>query len=286
MLPLALAGIAGVQAISGYMSAKAAGAQARAAAQYNAQQSMASGLANATNTEHFAEYNANTVLSSANTNSEIIRKVANHNAKVQTMVAEYNTSLLEGTIGQVLSDAELDLNQFTKGRMQQIGHQTAVYAASGIMLGDGQSLDTAIIDARTELDMDRLIMSRNVEATVGKLKDEQAKGTWQGQVAAQQLMFEGEVNAFNTLNDATTKANTIIKQGYYDASNQRYGATVNANSSLYTGAQQSAQMDTKANQALLDGMFKGASVYTSGSSTTSPVASSTDLQFNFGAGAP
>lgn len=257
-----VATVIGAQALVGFLNGRSAAAQAEAAASYNAQQSMATGIGNAANTEAFAIYNAGEVMRSANTNYDLIGKVAEHNAKVQYEITDYNSSLLDDEIARVWNDADLSMAQLSRQGLQKVGHQIATYAASGVMIGDGQSLDQAILDSQTQLDMDMSILRHNAEVSVGKLRDEQAKGEWQGRVAAQQIMYEGQVKQFDVMNNAFSQSSTIVKQGYYEGNTQRYNAGVQANSTLYNGAIESSRYKAAATQALVDGLFKYASVST------------------------
>jgi hypothetical protein len=263
MIPVMVA-ITAAQAISGFMGARSAAKQAQETAAYNAAQTMAVGMANADNTENFAEFNADRVNADAKLNVSVSDSVSAYNAKVTRAIAGYNASLLDSEVERVWQDAELDMNQYSKQGLQQIGHQVAAYGASGVMLGDGQSLDQSIIDSRNELDMDMLIMAHNAESVVGRLLDEKAKGQWQGEMAAKQIEYEGQVNSFNITADARSKTSTILAQGYYDASTQRTNAVIGSNSALYGGSVQADAYKTKANQALLDGAFKIGSMYAGG----------------------
>jgi len=255
-----LIAIAGAQALSSYMSNKRQAANSSAMANYNAAQAQATAGYNATQLTEVADLNASNITKTANTNADSVTKVANYNASIQRAIATYNASLLDNEIARVWEDAELDTTQYTMDGLRQIGHQIAVYASSGVMLGDGGSLDRAIVDSRSQLDMDLLIKTHNAEAAVGRILDERAKGVWQGEVAAQQLEYEGAISAFNIKNEAASKSSTILTQANYDANTVRAGGVVTANNSLLTGSQQSSAYNSASTQSLLDGAFKMGSI--------------------------
>lgn len=225
-------------------------------AEYNAVIAKQTGEINAQNILTIAESNAQSVLTQADADANAIDLVVDYNTDLQTLIRQYNNSLLEAEMAILWDAAELDIQQYSNEARAALGIQQAKFAASGILLGrEDESLDMALVDSKTQTDLDILIKRYNADLGMARILDQMAKNTFEGQLAVEQIRFEGEVNKFNILSSAEIQSQSIVNQGTISASAALTAGNNGLVQSLWEGSWDAYNSTTEGREDFVDGLL-------------------------------
>ena len=278
--------VAGAQiggGIDGYNSSRQDARAYEATGAYNSNQAIA-----------LAEHGASSVLNTARINGALsilgasfdaanIQMVASVNAFFQREAGFYNASLLRDEAEAVLAALELDIEQVEKQYGRILGAATVGYASSGVRIDiETDTPSLVLLDMATERELEIMILKQNGQEQARKLMNAAARSEFDGNVAAIQILTEGQ-----------QRANASIFAGFLDATTLGINADIEATNILYQGSVESGQIlydsriranNSRSNgdRALINGLINGGmsaySAYTppkpKGSSRVSPIAGS------------
>ncbi|MGD9156922.1 MAG: hypothetical protein PVG39_00820 [Desulfobacteraceae bacterium] len=198
---------------------------------------------------------------------ELIMEKAKFNAKVSSMIGDYNAHLLEDEARLIWNQADLDEERLEEEYARAEGHMQVGFGASGVIMDQDSPLE-AIIGLRTQGAMDKFILRHNADIKAGKVLDAAARSRWEGNFAAQQMIIEGQLNAFNSYANRYLSAAGSIAQANISAKATAYNYSVQAWQALNNGLVQYSNAKNSAQASLLSGLLG------TGSSTTSSILSS------------
>lgn len=183
---------------------------------YNARSEYNISMDNIAARSMLTKFNVGNIMAGAEESAEISRAVAEYNVGMITATTDYNDSLLESDIADIWEEMELDLSQLAHQREVERGEIVATQAASGTVIGEGSNADV-IVDQMTQEAMDAFIVRRGADSTVRDINNNRAKSMWEGTVAVQKAMWDGEMAAYTTLKNARTQSAGMVLEGAISA---------------------------------------------------------------------
>jgi hypothetical protein len=221
----------------GYMQGQSADANSalmQSYANYNADNALLVGQYNADALLSMSHWNANLAAAAGASNASAIMKVAQYNADVRGMVGAYNAELIRNEAGLLWQEADLRIDQIAIEGKRTQGKMRAGYAASNVIVNADTPM-LALIDAETQNKLDQFIVRHGANIQAGKLLDK-ARGTeWETDIAVQQMMYQGRVNASNAAAQGNIAAAGLRARGYVDSIMMRYNSMNQAAQIRYSG---------------------------------------------------
>jgi len=233
--------------------------------QYNAIQTARSGLINAKAIRGAAAANASMIMGAAGFNIENQFRLDSYNANLKSFLGDYNASLLEEEARLEWEAFELELEQMENVFAREFGQLQVGYGASGVMMNQDTPQQVQL-DAKTQHEMDVMIVRHGADIRSKKLLDSAARSRWEGNMAASSIMFEGLMNATGTAGNAVLNAAGVTTQAGINANMTAFNASVGANKISMGGIFQHESWKSQDRQALASGLFQAGSTAMSGSS--------------------
>jgi len=246
-----------VGGVAGYFSSDdGSGAKMQSIySQYNAIQTARAGAANARARAAVAGLNADMTLMGTTFNITQQLQFDKYNAQLKSFLGDYNADLLENEAARVWEAADLELLQRGQVFSREFGQMKTGYGASGVMMNSDSPL-LAQIDATTQHEMDVMVVKYNADIQAKKILDAAAQSRWEGNMAAQSIIYEGGMNAATTYGNAILSATGTRLQGGIDSAMTLYNSQVNANQILMGGNNAISDWQSKDNQAMASGLFQ------------------------------
>lgn len=205
-----------------------------------------------------AKMNAAAQMAGAQMQAEITMAQAEKNAHIVMMTTEYNDALYEQELGLMWEGAELDIKNLETQRARERGTMEAAQSVSGTVMGEGSNAD-AIVEQKTQESMDTFVLRHGADIQASKINNARAQSRWQGTTEALSILYDGEMGAFLTKNNAAisaaaglAQANISYQAGAQSAANEYVSGMSGAN-------MQYSQNQTKIGGDFLQGMFGAAS---------------------------
>lgn len=229
-----------------------------AASYLNSQNTIYSGIENASIITAAAKANNATIAALASFNAGQDWDLAKYNANLRMLVSDYNAQILEREAFDIWEAAEVDILHIANQAARSEGDVLAAYGASGAQINDTDSVADAIIDVRTQSELDKFIVRHGADIQAQKIKNEAARSRWDGLVTAQQIVYEGSQRSIGGLMNAAISMAGNTAQAKIDS----WATTTNANrqaaSIRFGGQVTGAQYAAQGSQALANGMFTAA----------------------------
>jgi hypothetical protein len=207
-----------------------------------------------------AEFNAQMIMSAAGVNDTGQQQIAQYNANLQSFLGDYNASLLETEVGRIWEALDLDILQMEQQFARERGDIEVGYGASGVMMNQDSPL-TAVIDARTQQELDLMIVRHNADIQASKLLDAAAKGRWEGNMAAASIMFESKISSSTNYANAVLSAMGTVAQGTIDSKMTLYNTGIGAEQTRLQGVSNYSTYKSQDQQALANGLFQAGSTW-------------------------
>ena len=248
--------------IGGYISGSSRDAQFKnqqAWSKYNANMQYATDRHNIETGLQIAGLNAAATMAAARSQASSIMQIAEYNSAMINATTNYNSLLMNRNLEQVWEAEELELEQLDLYRAREAGGILADQAASGTVINEGSNLDV-MVSQETQRLMDAQVIMYNADNAAADIQNQMAQGRWQGAVAIQQTMYEGQVNANNTLNSAKAQAVSGLGSAMIQAEAQKYNAK-QAHWAAGAGiSQQKTEFGMQNQQAMTTGLFNAAAM--------------------------
>lgn len=265
MWPYIIAAAASV--ISGMQASNAANANARSnsiANHYNARMTLETGIANSNAITALARSNNMLTAALSQLNADDNWDIANYNADLRMAVGDYNARLLEQEALDVWEAAELDVTQIDNHGKRLAGNILASYGASGAQINDTDSVADALIDAKTQVELEKFIIRHGADIRATAIQNEAARNRWDGYMSAKQIIYEGSKASMNTLaRGAASMIGTGMQAGI-DAAATYENAVRSMKSISMGGEAVTSQYNAQASQAMASGLFQAAGQMASG----------------------
>lgn len=225
---------------------------------YNSVQQRLAGFANAKAITDIATLNAGLIMQAASFNNTLQQQVDLYNADLQSFLGDYNASLLESEAQKVWEAMDLDLLQMNQVFERDLGSIKVGYGASGVLMNQDSPL-LAQIDAKTQFELDKMVVRYNADTNAQRLLDAAAQSRWEGNVAAASILFEGQMNSLANYGNAALNAAGIVAQANIDAGTTIYNSGVAATQTSLAGINAMASWNSTDRQNLISGMWGAAS---------------------------
>lgn len=209
------------------------------------------------------KFNAQAAMASAEYSTGAQKKVARHNAAVIQSTVEYNNSLLDYEESLMYEAMDLDLVHLVRDRARERGMMRAQMGASGTVIDDGSNLEV-LTDQKTQEALDIFTIRHGADIQASKIANAKASNTWNGDIQAAKIIWESEVGAQVTLNNAALQAQSMLLSSGLAAWAGRKSASIQYGANMY-GAQTGYNTNqAKINNQLTSGLFEaaGQGVYT------------------------
>jgi len=203
---------AGIGLFGGFLSGSAKDAQFKnqqAWAKYNANMQYQTDLFNIKNNYALSAVGAAATMAAASVNATTIKYNTEYNAAMIYSTTQYNQELAEVEMTRLWEDQDLDLEQLELFRLRERGGIVADQAASGTVIDDGTNKEV-VISQTAQRAMDANIIRYGADRKAADISNQMARSSWEGQVAIQQTMYEGELNAWNIMSSAQIQAGATM----------------------------------------------------------------------------
>ena len=251
---------AAVGLVGGLISGGAADAAQKnqsAWAAYNANMQFKTDLYNIRSDAALNKFNIASTMAAARINSEAVLATADYNAAMTYATTSYNDTLMQQELDQIWQDEGLDLTQLEQFRMREKGNLVAEQAASGTTIGEGSNA-AAVIDQTTQRAMDANVIMFNADRRAADISNKKAGGLWEGEVAINQLIWDGKMQAYSINSNAQIQAGSMA-----------VGGALRKNAGIYTAKQQrsmsnagiamnTSQFKSQNTQNMVSGLFSAA----------------------------
>ena len=256
-----LVAMAAVSAVGSIVSANSASAQNKTQAawgEYNAQMGYQNDMSNLASQSALGMFNASMQMKAASANAQATLDVAAFNAGQVQAASAYNNLLLDEEERLMWEAADLDVANLERQRARERGEIVNTQASSGTTIGEGSNLDV-VADQMAQEAMDAFVIRHNADIGASKIQNAQAQGSWQAQAQVQKIMYEGQMGAAVSMNNARMAAGATAMEtaiGYQaGARSAQYGL-----SSGISGASQSySANEARISGQLTQGLFSAAS---------------------------
>ncbi len=248
--------------IDGRSNSRANARASRTAAQYNYQQTLRTAKFNNQISSAVTAANNAVIMGAAQVTSGITQQIALYNAELKRTVANHNALLLENEAELVYEAAELDAEQFIRAADQQQGAMKVAYGASGVVMDDPRDTPSQrLLDAEIEEELEVSIIRHNADIQASKLLLGAATSRWEGEVAANQIIFEGFSSANANMVQAGAQVIGNTAQTALDNAARTFNARSRADEILYRGNLDAWQFRKQGDQALTRGLFGAGMAY-------------------------
>lgn len=186
-----------------------------------------------------AEFNADIIKMSTDFNIKVLESSSIHNGAIIEATTGYNNSLLDTEIADLWESMDLDIAHLQNQRAREQGQIVAIQSASGTVIGEGSNADV-VIDQKAQAALDELVVRHGANREVEQVRNQQAKNTWEGQMAINNLMWEGQLQKASMQYEGMMGQMSTLAGGMVNYANQMAGAAANYGSSMigaYAGLQ-------------------------------------------------
>ena len=237
------------------------------------------GLANLEMQSMISMANGSMALASAAARADSTRAVAGRNAELIRLSTDYNASLLDEEEKLLWESAGLDIEQLEMQRARERGNIVAAQAASGTVIGTGSNKDIVIAQKTMEA-FDAFVLRHNAEVGAAKIEDAKALGLWQGEVAARQTEWQGNLAAVMESAGANMRVAGMIAQTGMNVTVGRRSVDDQFMMGQYGMQQNSAAYSDVNRQNMINGLFSAGSKVAAGyAGNFTPTGSSTAGNF-------
>ena len=239
------------------MSQKAAGENAAAWQQYNAEMEYHNAQVNIKNQTAITEANATALAMQTGMDNSSLLADMDMNSQLIEATTMYNDSLFEQDLVNNWEAAGLDLKLLQQQRMRERGSMEAQQAASGTIMASGSNAQV-IVDQKTQEALDAFVINKNADLRANEILNARAKNLYEGEMALRKLEYEGkQVVNRNTTNAKMQLAHMETSQNLANISaetNARMGkSSANSNAEITRG-----NANAQATNTLAQGLFQGA----------------------------
>lgn len=259
--------MAAASVASGVVASNTQKANARSnsiATHYNARMQLEAGIANANAITAATRANNMVTGALAQIGADDTWDIAEFNADLRMLVGDYNAQLQEREAFDIWEAAEIDITQVDNQGKRLAGNILASYGASGAQINETDSVADALIDAKTQVELEKFIIRHGADIRANKVINEAARSRWDGYAAAKQLIYEGSKAATGILANSAARIIGNTVQGQIDASATYENAVRSMKSTIMGGGAVTAQYNAAASQAMANGLFTAASQVASG----------------------
>lgn len=190
---------------------------------YDAEQRYGSAMKNIEAQQGIAAANAAGLQAGAKVKGELIVDEAIFNANMIKATTKYNNSLLDYEEELLWEQMDLDIELLERQRARERGTMKATQSASGTVMGEGSNAEV-IIDQRTQEALDAFVVRRNADIEAKKIANKQAQNTWQGEMAIQKTLYQGQLQNFSVHQSAGNQAAGILAQSGISAAANKISA--------------------------------------------------------------
>lgn len=255
---IAMAAVSAVGSIVQSNQASAQNETQQAWNQYNAQMGYNTSMSNIQSQTMLGMFNASMQMKAAELNAGATLDMAKFNSQQVRDTVEYNNLLLDEEERLLWEAADLDVHLIEEQRQAERGDIVATQASSGITIGTGSHADV-VIEQRAQEAMDTFVIRHNADVGASKIQNARAQNIWQGESQVQKIMYEGEVGAAMSMNNARLSSMGTMAETFIGADANKRSATFQLSSGM-----SGASVDYSANQAqissnLTSGLFSAAS---------------------------
>jgi len=202
-------------------------------------------------------------MSQAGAEAAAARAVARYNANIIGMTLLYNTQLATEDLYRVWEAESLDLTQLEIFRAREQGVIIADQSASGTVIGEGSNADV-VISQQTQRELDKTIIMQNADIAAADIQNKMAQGVWQGEVAIQQTLWEGEMSAYMSTTRAAASNASMLGTTFLQGKAAMWSADSAFQSGQYGIAQSRYAFSQQQTQNLVSGLFKAGGTLTIG----------------------
>jgi hypothetical protein len=248
-------------AYNAYNSSKAGSANAknaRAAAEANAKMARDTARLNVASTMAALGVNNKVIEMNTGVSNAVTDITAQQNAALARVKAAYSNELLDQEDAKLWAGLDLDIEQRRRVRDTDVGAFVAQAGASGTTIGEGSNMDVTNF-IRQQAGFDELVMRHQADLTATDILNAKSRNSWEGEVTAQQYMWEGYVSqAANTMNMNTQVLSNTL-QADINTANTLDQAELSASSGIYNGEVAANAAIAKGKQGVGDAIVNGAS---------------------------
>lgn len=260
----AIGGFAGL--VGGLISGGSADDQFKnqqAWARYNNQMVYQTELANITSSFMLTALNINELQQAAKLRAEAAKAAAEYNAGMVRHTQAYNNELSVAQLERVWNAEGLDLDQLEHYRERERGTMVADRAASGTTLDEGSNT-AIVVDQMTQEALDATIIRWGADIKAADIKNQQAAGNWQANVKVEQILWEGEMTAFNTHSNTSSQARTLATNAFFEGHARYSSATQKLHAGTAAITQRNELYSNAQTQALVAGLFQAGGTFAAG----------------------
>ncbi len=279
-MAIALGVTAAVSAYGAYSSSKSASAQNENQAAWNRYNALMQNNVSSQNLNAQAQlgiFNANMIAQQGRVKSEVSRKVAAYNADLLESSMVYNDSLLAREEALLWEKTDLDIFMLEKQRARERGAMIADMAASGTDINEGTNADI-IVSQKTQEALDAFIIRHGADIQAQKIEDSRNKNIYEGEMAIQRTLWDGEMQAFTDNYNASMQAASIgaettvsflsgMQSAEYQLQAGMYGAEISyANNDARISNQLTSSLMNTATKTIMSGVsaYNGGSLLSGG----------------------
>lgn len=226
-------------------------------AQYNAQMGYQTALSNNAANLVLARINAASITKTAGISATAQLEAAEYNASLIAATTAYNTQLIEQEIPLLWEAADLDIKHIERQRSEERGQMVATMGASGTDINEGTNVDL-VADQMTQEMMDILVVRHGADIQVGKIQDVAAQNDWQGELAVQHTLWQGEMGSYVTMANARNQAAGIAGSAAIQGMAALQSAGQRRSASLTGISQTQSQFSAQNTQNMVSGLFSAA----------------------------
>ena len=201
-------------------------ANQQAWARYGSQMNYLVDMHNIQSRKLLAGVNALFAMKAGQVQSQSALAYANYNAANIAATTQYNLSLLALDLERVWEDEDLDLEQLRTFKERETGLIVADQAASGTIIGEGSNAEV-VISQLTQRELDKVVIMHNADRQAADIRNQMAQGSWQGQVAINNAMFEGQLTSFTAMSNAKIQAASGLITNAIQTQADTYTANLN-----------------------------------------------------------
>jgi len=205
-------------------------------------------------------------------NAKQTMEVARYNADLKLIIGEYDAKLQEDEAYNIWKANDLDVMQKEQEFSKQMGLTEVHQGASGVIMGQDSMLDV-LVDQQIQNDLDLMVIKHSADMQAQKMLDGAARSRWDGQMAADQIMYEGQVNSQATLVNASIQNSTALAQAKINIGMMEHNALVSSQRTWYEGQMGFTSHTQQGQQQMTSGMFQAGSTMMSGYTNSKQPAS-------------
>ncbi len=256
-----LIAMAAVSAVGSVVSANSASAQNKTQAawgRYNSQMGYNNDMANIQSQSMLGMFNAAMQMKAARANSQATLDMARFNSQQVQDTVGYNNLLLEEEERLMWEAADLDMMLMEQQREKERGDIVGAQASSGITIGEGSHEDV-VVEQRTQEALDAFVIRHNADIGASKIRNATAQNIWQGKAQVQKIMYEGQMGAAMSMNNARLASMGTMMETALGASAGSRSAAFARDSGMSGASQGYSANEARISGELTSGLFSSAS---------------------------